>query len=437
MSYDIVIGRNEGDKKDFGDKGLIYIGKGFVKMGQYTSLSNKIFLDVARTHVILVAGKRGSGKSYTLGVLAEQLSDLPKEVSQNIASIIFDTMGIYWTMKYQNEKDRELLQEWELTPKTLPVRIFIPYGYFDSYEKNGIPVDKKFALDVSEMNAEDWILTFGLDLINPVGVLIETSIAKLKETGKTFYIEEIISEIEINERASNDTKNSAIALFQATDSWGLFAKEGIVPTSVNELISAGKTTVLDLSVYSSIGAFNVRALVISIVSRKLFEQRMAERKREEIKSISKRFELSGDVEKKEMPLIWMFIDEAHEFLPLDKKTIATDSLIQLLREGRQPGISMILATQQPGKIHRDVMTQSDIVISHRVTSEQDLTALNQIMQSYLFESINQYMNDLPTSKGSAILLDDNSERIYPIKMRPRFTWHGGESPMAIKKNKKI
>ena len=96
---------------------------------------------------------------------------------------------------------------------------------------------------------------------------------------------------------------------------------------------------------------------------------------------------------------------------------------------------MVLATQQPGQIHRDVMTQSDIVISHRVTSEPDLTALNLIMQSYLLESISGYMNDLPSVKGSAIVLDDNSERIYPIKIRPRFTWHGGEAPTAIKVEK--
>ena len=86
-------------------------------------------------------------------------------------------------------------------------------------------------------------------------------------------------------------------------------------------------------------------------------------------------------------MVWLFIDEAHEFLPLNEKTIATDSLIQLLREGRQPGISVVLATQQPGKIHQDVMTQSDILIAHRVTSKPDLEALNHIMQSYLLESI--------------------------------------------------
>jgi len=63
MSYNIVIGRNEDDKKKLGEQGLVYLGKGYVRMGQYTSLSNKIFMDIARSHVILVAGKRGGGKS--------------------------------------------------------------------------------------------------------------------------------------------------------------------------------------------------------------------------------------------------------------------------------------------------------------------------------------------------------------------------------------
>ena len=66
MSYDIIVGRGESDKKMLGNKGLVYIGKGYVKMGQYTSLSNKIYLDVAKSHVILVAGKRGCLEGETL-----------------------------------------------------------------------------------------------------------------------------------------------------------------------------------------------------------------------------------------------------------------------------------------------------------------------------------------------------------------------------------
>lgn len=59
MPYDIIIGRDDADKVRFGNKGLIKLGKGYVKMGQYTSLSNPIFMDVARSHVVLVSGKRG------------------------------------------------------------------------------------------------------------------------------------------------------------------------------------------------------------------------------------------------------------------------------------------------------------------------------------------------------------------------------------------
>jgi uncharacterized protein len=436
MAYDIITGRDSSDKKDFVNRGLAYLGKGYVKMGQYTSLSNKIFTDVIRSHVILVAGKRGSGKSYTLGVIAEELSSLPKEVSQNIASLIFDTMGIYWTMKYPNEKDKNLLQEWGLKPKNLKIKVYVPYGFYNDYLKRGIPVDEQFALDVYEMNAEDWILTFGLDIINPVAVLIERTITKMQER-KTFEIEDIIKEIEKDEKTDREIKNAGIGLFEAANTWGIFSKTGIPPTKVTELINAGMTTVLDLSIYNSVGSFNVRALAISLISRKLFNQRMAARKKEEIESISKGLDLSSYSEKKETPLVWVFIDEAHEFLPLEGKTIASDALIQLLREGRQPGISLVLATQQPGQIHRDVMTQSDIVISHRVTSAPDLEALNKIMQSYLLESIKQYMDDLPSLKGSAIILDDNSERIYPMRVRPRFTWHGGEAPTAIRAEKKL
>ncbi|HTZ41810.1 MAG TPA: ATP-binding protein [Candidatus Omnitrophota bacterium] len=430
MAYDIVIGRDAADKKRFGDRGLVFIGKGYVKMGQYTSLSNRILMDIVRSHVVLVAGKRGSGKSYTLGTISEELANLPKETGQNIASLIFDTMGIYWTMKYRNEKDRDLLQEWGLKTKNLPVRIFVPFGHYDSYMKKGIPADEKFALDITELNPEDWILTFELEMISPVSVLIERIISELKSGGR-FALSDVLSRLKEDKKSSEDARNAAISLFEAAKTWGIFSEREKEATEIRDLISSGTTTVLDLSVFNSIGTFNVRALVISLISRKIFNERMDARKKEEVESISRGANYLSSQDMKETPLTWIFIDEAHEFLPLNGKTAATDALIQLLREGRQPGISVVMATQQPGQIHKDVMTQSDIVISHRVTSKPDLEALGYIMQTYLSDSIKKYMNDLPSLKGSAIILDDNSERIYPMKIRPRFTWHGGEAPVAI------
>lgn len=439
MAYDIVIGRDKGDVKRFGDKGLIYIGKGYVKMGTYTSLSNMIWLDVARSHVVMIAGKRGSGKSYTLGAIAEELCDLPEEVSQNIAPLIFDTMGIFWTMKYKNEKDAALLQEWGLKPKNLPVTVWAPYGFFEEYEKRQIPVDKKFAIKASELNAEDWIITFNLKITDPISIIIQRKISELTEKQKDFDISTIIELILEDKEAETKDKQAAAALFEAAETWGIFAKRGQRGTEISELIQPGKSTVLDVSIYSSIGTFNVRALVIGLVCKKLFLERMLARKKEEMIALQHGIDYMNIKEKKEVPLVWLFIDEAHEFLPKEasEKTAASDALIQILREGRQPGISLVMATQQPGVIHRDAMTQSDIVIAHRLTAQPDIEALNMIMQTYLLDSIRKSMTELPSLKGSAIILDDNSERIYPIRVRPRFTWHGGEAPTAVSFKKEL
>jgi len=440
MPYDILIGRDPEDKKKFGERGKILIGKGFVKMGNYSSLSNPIYLDVARTHVVLVAGKRGSGKSYTLGSIAEQLSDLPREEAKNIAPLIFDTMGIFWTMKYKNEKEKDLLSEWNLKSKNLPVRVFVPFGHFKSYLEKGIPADEQFSISPGELDAEDWIITFNLEMTSEAAVLIQKIVSHLKEESNEFHILDIISRINSEKQTSQSIKNIASGLFEAASTWGIFSdknSKGNKMGRITDLVKSEITTILDLSVYNAVGAFNIRGLVIGIVIRKLFAERMSARKKEETEAVNMGVNYLASKGKREFPLIWMFIDEVHEFLPETHKTPATDALIQLLREGRQPGISLVMATQQPGALHRDAITQSDIVISHRVTSEVDLKALNNMMQSYLLSSINQYMDDLPRVKGSAIILDDNSERIYSMRVKPRFTWHGGEAPTAIAAERKI
>lgn len=426
MAIEVTLGRDKADAQQFGERGRIYLGKGYVTMGTQTSLSNIIKVDVARTHAILIAGKRGSGKSYTLGVIAEELAHLPREVARNSASIIFDTMGIFWTMKYTNEKDLALLREWNLTTSSLPLNVMIPFGKAFEYREKNLPFDATFALKPSELKAEDWCTAFNLTFTSSQGILIQNIFANLPQE---YTLDEVRARIE-QSTSPEEVKAGVLALFNAVRTWGIFT-ETIEGTEIRDLVKPGGTTVIDLSVYSSIGAFNIRALVISLVTRKLFEARATSRKTEELAAV-RRGNAYRSYSETQDPLLWIFVDEAHEFLPREGKTPATDALLQVLREGRQPGLSLVLATQQPGKIHTDVMTQSDIVIAHKVTAAQDMTALQEIMQSYIFADIKQKMDELPAEKGAALILDDTAERIYPIRVRPRFTWHGGEAPTAIK-----
>ncbi|MBI2148798.1 hypothetical protein HYU23_03895 [Candidatus Woesearchaeota archaeon] len=595
--YEIVVGRSDSDRKALGIQGSVFLGKHYVKMGNTTSLSNKVYLDVSKTHVVLVAGKRGSGKcvagdtqiylankstkkikelieekfknnkvkkdqdweyvecdgtetlcvdisklkiiksivekfwrhkaplllikieteqgreltctsehpffiyennkiiikradeiiicdkivcteeinqgskiifdevnkidyllnhkeeyvydltvpinhnflagkipivahnSYTLGVVAEEMAHLPTEVKNKIAVLMIDTMGIFWTMRFPNLKDEDLLDEWGLPKKPLDINIYTPAGYFQQYKEEGIPTDFPFTINPSELSSLDWCNSFNVFVTDAIGIAIESIISKIKEEKSNYSIDEIIKAIEDNKKIEQNTKLATINRFLAAKSWEIFSEES---TPIKEIVSGGKVTILDISAYKD---WNVKNLVTGIICKKLMEERIVARKKEELEDVKKGhsyFQTSSETTGEETPLVWILIDEAHSFIPKDKITAATEPLIHIIREGRQPGISLIMATQQPGEIHSDVITQTDIVLSHRLTARRDIDALNAMMQTYLPGAIQKYFNLLPKLRGSAILLDDTSERIYPLQIRPRFTWHGGEEPKALK-----
>lgn len=420
----IVIGRNREDLKEFGLRGTAFIGKHIVGEGEEAHLTNAVQMDVTRPHIVLVCGKRGSGKSYTGGVVAEEIALLPPEVRNNLSVLMFDTMGIYWSMKQPNTKDSSLLKQWGLKPKGLPIRLFVPKGYVKSYEDVGISVDAPLTLPVGELTATDWILTFGFSPIDEYGIVIERIIKAVKDRNEHYSIDDIVYAIQADKKTAPKIKDALVNRFLAAIEWGVFEKRG---TSVKELFQPGGVTVIDVSHYMSISqGWSVKGMLVGLLARKIFQERLMARKAEE-------FEIMTGEKKKTIPMVWIMIDEAHQFLPSTGQTAASEPLLTLIKQGREPGISLLMITQRPNKLHEDALAQADLVISHRLTAKADLEALRGIMQTYMMEDIQEYINTLPRTKGTAIILDDNSERIYTLQVRPRLSWHAGGSPSALKK----
>lgn len=443
MVYEIVLGREEKDKEKWGSEGSILLGKQYVKMGQVTTLSQPVFLDVDKAHVVFVCGKRGSGKSYCLGVIAEGIATMEEKYREKLSVLMLDTMGIYWTMKYPNHQDELLLKEWGMEGKTIDnIRIFTPTGYFKKYKDKGIPTDFPFSINPAELAPENWNLTFDISVNDPMAVFIERTILTLKKKEDFFDIDDIIAALDADEREDPKIKNAAINRFKAVKEWGIFSKTA---TPMKDLAKAGMINILDLSAYAVMpGGWKIKHLVMGIVCEKLFIERMIVRKGEEFSSIHSAVHYIVSEEQEEaklmgekMPIVWIMIDEAHEFLPREDKTAASNSLITLLREGRQPGIALVLATQQPGKIHTDAMTQSDVILAHRLTAKVDTDALGSLLQSYLRIGLDKALEDLPKVAGACLAVDDVNERMYPMRIRPRFSWHGGSAPNIIKEKKKI
>jgi len=413
---EIVIGRDPEDLKVYGKKGCISLGKHIVGKGFEYHLTNPVLMDILRPHVILIVGKRGSGKSYSGGVIAEEIMDLPKEIKENLTCLMIDTMGIFWSMKNPNEMDMDLLTQWNMKPKGFPVRNIVPIGLTKFYEKAGITFDGTFAVKPSELSAGDWALTFNINLFEPLGVLLERVLKKLE--GKDYSIRDIIDEIEKDERSDEKEKLALENRFLSAEVWGIFSAEA---TPVEKFLQPGVATVLDVSLQE----WNVRNLMLGILSREIYQARITARRKEELSV------MAGEAVKK-IPMTWFIIDECENFLPIGRETAASHDLLTLVRQGRQPGISLILITQRPNKIHEDAIAQADLVISHRLTAKPDLDALSAIMQTYLLFDIRKSIEALPKSKGSALILDDNSERLFNIQVHPRQSWHAGGSPIAYK-----
>lgn len=408
---DVVVGRDEEDLKKYKNTGTVLLGKHVVGTGEETHLTTPLYLDVLRPHLIILTGKRGYGKSYSMGVVVEEMSKLPDEVRKNICIMMVDTQGIFWTMKTPAEKEAAALNQWDMKPRGFDIEVYIPEGQSKLFSEAGVDYDGVFSIRPSDLTTEDWLSVFGIEQNDPLGILLQRI---YKDLSGTFSIDDVISSI-LNHQGFENEKMALQNRFEAAKEWGIFGEE-----KMPDILQPGKITILDISLTPQ----NVRALLVGIASRKILADRVKARRKEE----QTEMELAAG---RRTPMPWIFIDEAHNFLPDAGRTAATDILNTIVREGRQPGITLVLATQRPNKLNTDVIAQSDIVISHMLTAKSDIEALKALMQTYLLYDLGKYIGELPKVKGAAIVLDDNSERIYRVRIRPRQSWHAGSSPVAI------
>jgi len=411
MVDEVVIGRDDEDMKKYGREGTIVLGKHLVGTGEDAHLTTSVLLDVLRPHVLIISGKRGYGKSYSMGIIIEEVLKLPEKTKENICALVLDTQGIFWTMKSPSEKDADLLNDWNLKPKGFDIYVCVPEGQEKTFSDAGVEFDASFSFLPSELTADDWVSVFDLKPNEPLSILLQRSISKLSGN---YTIDDIVSKI--SEQKGFDNEKMALEnMFEAAKTWGIFGEAMMPP-----ILEPGKVTVLDVSLTPQ----NVRSLMLALISRKIFEERVMARRKEELAEI----EMTS---LKRVPLCWIFIDEAHNFIPDEGHPPSLEIMQRIIKEGRQPGISLILATQRPEKLHSDAIAQCDMIISHRLTAKPDIDSLKAIMQTYMLYDISKYIEELPKLKGTAIILDDNSERIYKIRMRPRQSWHAGASPILF------
>jgi hypothetical protein len=424
-SYETVVGRSKKDTRDFGTEATGYIGKHIVGSGEDAHLTTHVFLDLLRPHIILITGKRGTGKSYDAGVIAEEMALLPEEYRKNLAMVFIDTMGIFWSMKNANAQQAQLLREWRMQPRGLEnVKVYVPYKQIEEFESAKIAVDGGLTIAPSEFSAEEWRLAFNLSATDAIGISIEKNVNELSASGQPFTIQDLIAKINDDRESSEETKSALENMLTVADQWGVFGTEGV---KIDDVVAPGQITVIDVSHFRATEAWSVRNFIVAIIARKIYNRRLIARKDEELA------EISGEKldPSKRFPVVWLMIDEAHNFCPSDFETVSSAPIRTISKQGREPGVSLVVMTQMPNKMHQDILSQCDIVFAHRLTSKDDLQALHSVSQAYHEKDIWHYINLLPRQSGTAAIIDDNLEKIFLVQIRPRFTWHAGGTAVAL------
>ncbi len=401
--------------------------QGVLRVGRYLAIDGStgsdVYMDCLGPHAVLICGKRGYGKSYTMGTLVEELAQQQPPVSDNIASVIIDSMGIFWTIGYANTKEEQMLSGWNLKPKAQDVQVFVPGNNLEAYRTMGINATS-LSIPTSDLFGSDWCSLFDVSPVHPLGILISRTVQQLKEDVGAFSLEDILERIQNDVHADSDTKQAVYNYLSAAIGWGIFKEEG---SGIHNIIRPGRTAVIDIS---SLPDTAVRSMVVGILARRIYQERLPARRQYEINSIT------GE-QVTTMPMVWMFIDEAHLFIPRDGGSLAGDVLVnEWLRQGRQPGLSLVLATQQPSALDPIVLSQSDIIVCHRLTSQEDISALETVRPTYMRQGIADSIRKMGKGKGVAFIVDDTSEASHVVQMRPRLSWHGGDEPSSLGTNNK-
>jgi DNA helicase HerA-like ATPase len=380
-------------------------------LGSELDNDSEVTIEANRARAVFACGKRGTGKSYTLGNIMEEVD---KNLSDTVPLVV-DPMGIYWTMGKPNTSQEELLWEWGLQPEEFEASLLIPGDPEERYgvavlremEKQGINVER-LALNPSDISPDGWCELFDLSINKPMGITLFRAVRELKEEKLFFTVNDLIEKVEYDENAGDRTINALLNRLEMSREWNIFADRN---TDIWSILSKDRINILDVSVLDP-GKYGLRNLVVNVLTKNIFDQRSQARRREELN-------LESDV-----PKVWLFIDEAHNFVPSGESSIAKDTLIRWIKEGRQPGLSLSIATQQPSAVASEVLSQMDVIVCHKITTQSDIKSLNKLSQEYMGSKLKTYIKKID-NVGEAVYVDDESETVQQVQMRPRLSQHGG------------
>lgn len=358
--------------------------------------------DVVSTHLAILAST-GSGKSYTAGVLIEEMM----RPFNGAAVLIVDPHGEYHTISSIMGNP----QFFGANGYKPEVKIFTP---------------DKIKVRFSTLTEADikYLLPEGTSdkMLHFLSQAFRSLELRLKAEGKRDYqygYHDLEEEV-MNQKYGSEGKVGDGGNVSSIDGllWRMqsrFTKKDSIfhdheHIELNELFRPGQCTILQLSDIEQ----HEQQVIVGTLLRRINKARMMIVRGETPKE-------SGDLVN--YP-VFTLLEEAHRFAPAGTSVVSTNILKQILSEGRKFGVGIGLITQRPGKLDQDVLSQCMTQIIMRIVNPIDQQTVAQSVEG----AGRAMLAELPAlTKGQAVISGVGINTPVMCRIRKRLTEHGGET----------
>jgi DNA helicase HerA-like ATPase len=331
--------------------------------------------DLLQRHACILA-KTGGGKSYMSGDIIEEL------MKHNVTCMIIDPHGEYSAMRDIGKPGDK---RFGVAPRSYAEHI---KEFTISKNAGELSTPLRFTLKTLEAR-EVLELTRTNDIRSHLPSL-RKAIDSLRERQDAYSVRELIDVLSRDE----DSKNPAlIGELEYLDEIGIFATRG---NRVDELIEEGRTTIINLKGVPP----DIQELIVRRLGTLMFDMRKL-----------------GSV-----PPMMMIIEEAHNYCPQQGTAISSRTLATIASEGRKFGLGLMVISQRPAKIDKNVLSQCGTQIILKVTNPNDVKAIASSVEG-LTNGMTEDIQTMPI--GIAMVVGAGIEAPLLVDVRPRESRHGG------------
>lgn len=352
-----------------------------------------------RRHLAVIA-QTGSGKTYLSGVLAEEL------LKKGGTILMIDPHADYVFLSRTAEGKRHDLSD--------RITVFRNPSSTGRYTEKEVGKIESYEICFSDLDIDEICLISGISTkyVNIVEGLQE-ALNRTKLAKDVFKPEDLMEIIEsannwVNDGVDKKTIKGALAAKKYLARLIKMRVFTHASTNIREMLKPMHLSDLDLSGLNDRVSDYITFTVLSDIYQK---------------AVSRQFEFP----------VFIFVEEAHKFIPNEGSTYSASIIKKIAAEGRKFGVFLIVITQRPSKIHSDALSQCNSQIIMRLTNPNDQRAVSNSSER-LGETL---MEDLPgLNTGEAIVVGEMTRAPLMISVRKRSTKEGGSDIDIIAKMKK-